>query len=73
MRYTDFRDSIERELRRNTNGLTWSELQQRLELPYARPCPEWTKQLQADIGLRRVKGSGKALVWQVGRQTSVGR
>jgi hypothetical protein len=66
MRYTEFRDSIHKELRRNRSGLTWAQLQQRLELPYDRPCPTWTKQLETEIGLKRVKGNGRALTWKVG-------
>jgi hypothetical protein len=71
MRYIDFRDSIRNELRRSAAGLTWSELQGRLGLPYDRPCPAWTKQLETDIGLVRTKGSGRALVWKLGRRTGV--
>jgi hypothetical protein len=70
MRYTDFRDSIRRELQRHATGLTWAELQQRLHLPYTRPCPEWTKHLEQDIGLTRTKGSGKALIWRISRPVS---
>ena len=71
MKYVDYRDSIRGELRRNAAGLTWAELQQRLGLPYERPCPAWTKQLEADIGLTRSKGAGRALVWKVGRRRGV--
>jgi hypothetical protein len=65
MRYTDFRDSIHTELRRTSAGLTWGQLQQRLDLPYVRPCPEWTQRLEREIGLNRVKGQGRALVWKI--------
>jgi hypothetical protein len=65
MTYVEFRDSIADELRRTRAGLTWAQLQQRLALPYDRPCPTWTKQLEHDIGLARVKGQGRALVWKV--------
>jgi hypothetical protein len=71
MRYTDFRDRIRRELRRNRGGLTWTELRQRLDLPYTHPCPEWTEQLEEDIGLRRVKGAGKALIWRASARPSI--
>jgi len=67
MRYLDFRDSILGELRRNPNGLTWAELQKRLALPYDRPCPVWTQQLEREIGLVRWKGDGRALVWKIRR------
>jgi hypothetical protein len=65
MRYVDFRDSIGNELRRHRRGLTWAELRDRLKLPYDRPCPTWVKQLEQDIGLRRVKGNEKAYAWTV--------
>jgi hypothetical protein len=67
MRYTEYRDSIRRELARSAAGRTWAELQSQLDLPYDRPCPAWTKQLEQEIGLMRVKGSGRALVWKLSR------
>jgi hypothetical protein len=66
MRYVDFRDRIRRELKRKPSGLTWMELRERLDLPYERPCPTWTKQLENEIDLRRAKGKGRALVWTIG-------
>ena len=68
MRYADYRDAIREELHRNAAGLTWSQLQGRLRLPYDRPCPAWTRQLEADIGLVRAKGTSRALVWRLGRR-----
>jgi len=40
-------------------------LREALALPYDRPCPEWTRQLEEEIGLIRRKGSGRSLVWQL--------
>ncbi|MEM1210202.1 MAG: hypothetical protein AAGI54_13140 [Planctomycetota bacterium] len=71
MRYIEFRDLIHRRLKRRKAGMTWAELRDTLELPYDRPCPEWTKRLEEEIGLTRVKGAGRALVWQVEQSTSV--
>jgi len=65
MRYIDYRDAIRTVLRRNAAGLTWAQLQSHLGLPYDRPCPAWTRQLEEEIGLRRIKGNGRALVWRV--------
>ena len=56
MRYEDFRNAIRTELRRTPTGLTWPQLQARLALPYARPCPTWVKRLEQEIGLTRTKG-----------------
>ncbi len=65
MRYEEFRDQIQGELQRNAAGLTWAELQQRLDLPYTRPCPTWVARLEDEVGLSRVKGRGPAHVWRV--------
>jgi hypothetical protein len=68
MRYTEFRDSIREELKRHSNGMTWAALQQRLNLPYARPCPEWTRRLEEEIGLQRTRAGGRAMLWQLANQ-----
>jgi hypothetical protein len=65
MRYEEFKSLIHAHLRRNPSGATWSQLQQALDLPYERPCPEWTRSMQAEIGLVRHKGAGRALVWSL--------
>lgn len=65
MRYVEFRDAVRAALRRNPAGLTWMELKQRLELPYDHPCPSWVKRLEEEVGLSRVKGTGRAYVWTV--------
>jgi hypothetical protein len=65
MRYVDFRDMIQEELRRNPAGLTWAELRERLDLPYDRPCPTWVRRMEQEVGLSKTKGSGHAYVWRV--------
>ena len=65
MKYTEFRDSIERELRQTPSGRTWKELRDCLDLPYTRPCPTWVAGLEKEIGLRRTKRKGRELLWQV--------
>jgi hypothetical protein len=72
VRYVEFRDAIDGELRRNPLGLTWAELRKRLALPYARACPEWTGRLEREVGLVRVKGAGRALVWRVKARSGAG-
>ena len=67
MRYVDFRDSIQKELKRCSNGLTWNELKERLDLPYKTPCQNWVRRLEQEIDLTRTKGEGRALVWKVPR------
>ena len=65
MRYVEFRDVIRDALRRNPAGLTWRGLKQLLDLPYDRPCPSWVKRLEVEVGLSRVKGTGRAYAWTV--------
>lgn len=68
MRYEEFRDTIDAYLRRRSKGRTWVELREALDLPYDRACPTWTARLEAEIGLTRTKGDGRALVWRVPRR-----
>ena len=65
MTYATFRDTVQQTLRRHPSGLTWAELRSAANLPYQRPCPEWTKQLENDIGLSRAEKRGNALIWRV--------
>lgn len=37
MQYVEYRDQIQRKLRRKTAGLTWKQLHDELDLPYDRP------------------------------------
>ena len=70
MSFVEFKNAIHRELRRRPEGLTWIQLQQRLNLPYDRPCQTWTNRLEQEIGLSRKKGSGRALLWRVSGRPS---
>jgi hypothetical protein len=65
MTYENFKHAIHHELRGSRRGLTWAELKARLGLPYAIPCPTWTKRLEQEIGLSRAPGTGRAYVWSV--------
>jgi hypothetical protein len=65
MRYAEFKAAILKHLQRGRHGATWLELRDALALPYERPCPEWTRQLEKEIGLIRRKGSGRSLVWEL--------
>ncbi len=66
MRYVEFRDGIRIALRENPKGMTWRELRDSLDLPYNTPCQEWVYRLEQEIGLTRTKGTGRALVWNLG-------
>jgi len=66
MTYTEFRDAIRDHLRSHPEGATWAELRDRLALPYQRPCPTWTANLEEELGLDRSERRGRALVWKLG-------
>src|SRR5256885_17181793 len=67
MRYEQFRDVICRALRRSPGGLTWTQLRERLKLPYERPCPSWVGRIEREEGLtRRVEGT-RAKTWSLKR------
>ncbi|HEY1084700.1 MAG TPA: hypothetical protein VGE29_20710 [Prosthecobacter sp.] len=70
MRYTDFKESIQKELRLHPSGLTWVQLRDRLALPYDRPCPEWVKHLEQEIGLVRVRREGRSQHWKLTASSS---
>ena len=71
MRYVEFRDAIARALGKRPAGMTWVELREAAELPYERPCPEWTRRLEAEIGLERTppadRSGGRRHVWTLKR------
>jgi len=67
MRYKEFQAAIQHELLHRPEGLTWVQLRDHLDLPYERPCPAWTACLEREIGLVRIKGERRALVWKLGR------
>ena len=51
MNYTSFRDLIRAHLQQSSSGMTWKELRDQLGLTYERPCPEWIRWLERDVGL----------------------
>jgi hypothetical protein len=63
--YLHFRDTIRAALARHSGGLTWRELDQVLHFSSGRPCPEWVRRLETEIGLVRQPGPGRALVWKL--------
>ena len=65
MKYATFKSAINVKLKKQPDGLTWEALRESLDLPYTKPCPEWIKQLERDIGLVRTKGSGRAYLWHL--------
>ncbi|MFC1887373.1 hypothetical protein ACFLYK_01035 [Candidatus Cloacimonadota bacterium] len=65
MRYLEFKEAIKTELSEHPEGFTWNELKERLGLSYKTNCPNWTKRLEDEIGLVRVKTGNRALVWKL--------
>jgi len=65
MRYIDFKDLIAAELRQTPAGLSWSELKNRLQLTYQRPCATWIRRLEHEIGLVRVPQHGHTYCWRI--------
>lgn len=63
MTYIEYKTGIQRHLQSHPRGATWQELRDILKLPYERPCPEWTRRLEREIGLVRRKGCGRSLQW----------
>jgi len=68
MRYVEFRDAIQKELKHHREGWTWKELRDRLDLPYVRACPTWVARLEQEIGLKRAPGEGRAHVWTLSKK-----
>jgi hypothetical protein len=65
MTYAEFKSAIAAGLKGHRAGKTWKVLKADLKLPYDRPCPDWTRKLEQEIGLSREKVEGNALVWRV--------
>ncbi len=64
MTYEEFRDSIQKELKKSPDGLTWTEIREKLKLPQKVPNNKWVRQMEKDIGLLRVKEL-RGVVWRV--------
>ena len=64
MRYHEFRDEIVSYLRQHPRGATWRELKAALRLPYSVPCYTWIRRMEAESGLRRIRGP-RGLIWVV--------
>jgi len=65
MKFTEFRDSIQKELLTHPSGFTWIELRDRLSLPYDRPCQNWINRLEQEIDLVRKEQMRGAYVWKI--------
>src|SRR3989338_10184111 len=66
--YSDFKNSIKNILERYRAGLTWSEIKDKLNYAQKAPNNKWVSQLEADIGLKRIRSGGK-MVWKLEQYT----
>jgi hypothetical protein len=57
--YGKFRKQIETILKVEPEGLTWTEIKQRLNLPQKVPNNRWVRKMEEDIGLERKTIKGK--------------
>ena len=64
MTYEEFRDAIQKKLKANPDGLTWTELKMQLKMHQKVPNNRWVRAMEKDIGLLRSK-SVKGVVWRV--------
>jgi len=62
--YEKFKAQIELILKTESQGLTWTEIKQRLNLPQKVPNNRWVRRLEKDIGLTRTK-EPKGVVWKL--------
>lgn len=62
--YPEFRDKVRQTLQ-YSDGLTWTQIREKLELDQVVPNNKWVRQMEKDIGLMRVKRSDGVVVWRV--------
>lgn len=66
MLYLDFREKIAAVLKTEPNGLSWTEIRQRLQLPQKVPNNLWVATLEREIGLLRKLDSKTAkVIWKL--------
>ena|SRR5579875_3039505 len=63
--YEQFRDQVKQTLQFQDNGMTWSQIRERLALDQVVPNNKWVRQLEKDIGLERVKGKDNIILWRI--------
>jgi antitoxin component of MazEF toxin-antitoxin module len=68
MSYLDFREKIATVLKTEPNGLSWTEIRQRLQLPQKVPNNLWVATMEREIGLLRKLDSKTAkVIWKLER------
>lgn len=64
MSYAEFREKIQDALEYRDDGATWTELRDQLHLEQVVPNNKWVRQLEKDIGLKRIREM-KGVVWRI--------
>ena len=65
--YAQFRDQVKKTLEYQDNGMTWSQIREKLGLDQVVPNNKWVRQLEKDIGLERVKQNDNVILWRTSR------
>lgn len=63
MTYDEFKNKILK-LLTNNDGLTWTEIRDKLGLPQIVPNNKWVREMEKDVGLLRVRDP-KGIVWKI--------
>lgn len=66
VRYEEFKNRVLKLLMDEPEGLTWTEIKEKLDLPQRVPSNKWVCMLEKDIGLVRIKGT-KGIVWRLSK------
>jgi len=62
--YEKFKIQIEAVLKTQPEGLTWTEIKNKLGLPQKAPNNKWVRMMEKDIGLTRVNEK-RGTVWKL--------
>ena len=62
--YSEFREKIRTALEYRDDGMTWTELREQLELEQVVPNNKWVRQLEKDIGLKRIRDMN-GVIWRI--------
>jgi len=62
--YSEFRNSIKNILERYPDGLTWSQIRDKLNYHQIAPNNKWVRKLEKDILLKRIK-RGSTMIWRL--------
>jgi hypothetical protein len=63
--YDQFKTKVKQTLQYQDNGMTWTQIRDKLGLDQVVPNNKWVRQLEKDIGLERVKQKDNQVVWRV--------